>query len=219
MKFDNVLKAIENNSTVIMEGVLLEGKNDDYKPIKLPYEFGALEPHIDKHTMELHYNKHYKGYINKLNELTKLRTPLDKLVTNIGNKNDKVRFNAGGAYNHQLFWQMMTPDAKPIFGDIKEAIESKYKSYKDFTEIFSEKATTIMGSGWCWLVLKAGKLDIVITHNQDNPLMDNLGTPVLGIDMWEHAFYLKHGPDKKDYVKDFLKVIDWHYCNSVLALK
>jgi len=219
MKFDNVLKAIENNSTVIMEGVLLEGKNDDYKPIKLPYEFGALEPYIDKHTMELHNNKHYKGYINKLNELTKLRTPLDKLVTNIGNKNDKVRFNAGGAYNHQLFWQMMTPDAKPIFGDIKEAIESKYKSYKDFTEIFSEKATTIMGSGWCWLVLKAGKLDIVITHNQDNPLMDNLGTPVLGIDMWEHAFYLKHGPDKKDYVKDFLKVIDWHYCNSVLALK
>jgi len=219
MKFDNVLKAIESDSTVIMEGILLEGKNDDFKPIKLPYEFGALEPYIDKHTMELHYNKHYKGYINKLNELTKLRTPLDKLVINIGSKNDKVRFNAGGAYNHQLFWQMMTPDAKPIFGDIKEAIESKYKSYKDFTEVFSEKATTIMGSGWCWLVLKAGKLDIVVTHNQDNPLMDNLGTPVLGIDMWEHAFYLKHGPDKKDYVKDFLKVIDWHYCNSVLALK
>ena len=219
MNFNNILQAIENNSNIIIEDVLLESKNNDYKPITLPYELNSLEPYIDKKTMGLHYNKHYKGYIKKLNELTKLRTPLDKLITNIGSKNDKIRFNAGGAYNHQLYWQMMTPDTKPIFGDIKEAIEKKYGSYKDFTEAFLEKATTIMGSGWCWLVLKAGKLDLVTTPNQDNPLMDNLGTPVLGIDMWEHAFYLKHGPEKKDYVKDFLKVIDWHYCNSVLALK
>jgi Fe-Mn family superoxide dismutase len=191
-------------------------KSKEYKRIKLPYELDALVPYIDEKTMDLHYNKHYKAYVDKLNELVNQKLDLEQLILNLKGQNDKVRFNAGGAYNHQIFWQMLSPEKTSPQGPILELINKKYSSVNQFKEKFLEKATTIMGSGWGWLVIKDNKLDILTTPNQDNPLMDNLGTPLLGIDMWEHAFYLKHGPDKKQYGMDFFKVINWNYCNEIL---
>ena len=146
----------------------------------------------------------------------KRRPPLKELVSDIKGKNDKIRFNAGGAYNHEIFWQMLTPDKKKM-GNLEELINKEFGSFDKFKDEFEEQATTILGSGWCWLVTKGNKLEIVTTPNQDNPLMDNMGTPVLGIDMWEHAYYLKHGPEKKGWVKDFFKVVNWDYCNAIVA--
>jgi len=214
MNFNQVFTLLkENNTQLVLEKV----ENKDYKRIKLPYELDSLEPYIDKKTMDFHYNKHYKGYVDKLNELISSRQPLEQLVQNIKGRSDKVRFNAGGAYNHQIFWLMLSPEKTQPKGQLLELINKKYGSVQGFKEQFLEKATTIMGSGWCWLVIKDNKLDIVTTPNQDNPLMDNLGTPLLGIDMWEHAFYLKHGPDKKQYGEDFFKVINWNYGNIVVS--
>jgi Fe-Mn family superoxide dismutase len=220
VKFNNVFTLLESNkpATLRIDSLLSEAKtNKDYIPIKLSYSLDALEPFIDKQTMSFHYNKHYKGYINKLNELISSRTPLEELVKNIKGKNDKVRFNAGGAYNHQLFWNMLSPEKSKPNEMLQELIDKKFGSMDKFKEKFLEKATTIMGSGWCWLVIKDNKLDIVTTPNQDNPLMDNLGTPLLGIDMWEHAYYLKHGPDKQGWGKDFYKVVNWNYANLFVS--
>jgi len=210
-KFLNQVEAILDNT------VVLEAKKGDYTAIKLPYALNALEPYIDKETMNRHYNKHYKTYLKKLNDLMgKRRPPLKELVLDIKGKNDKIRFNAGGAYNHEIFWQMLTPDKKKM-GNLEELINKEFGSFDKFKDEFEEQATTILGSGWCWLVTKGNKLEIVTTPNQDNPLMDNMGTPVLGIDMWEHAYYLKHGPEKKGWVKDFFKVVNWDYCNAIVA--
>ena len=198
--------------------LVLEGIGEDYKPIKLPYDYKDLEPHIDEETMTLHFNKHYKGYINKLNEaLGKRSKPqLRELVISANKHNDIIRNNAGGAYNHQLLWQMMTPNPKPINGDIKDTIEKKYKSFDSFKAKFTESALSNFGSGWTWLVLKGDKLDIINTPNQDNPLMLNKGKPILGIDIWEHAYYKKYGPDREKYINNYMKVIDWDFCNTLL---
>jgi Fe-Mn family superoxide dismutase len=220
VKFNHVFNLLENKQPITLELDTLLGEaksNKDYTPVKLPYSLNALEPFIDEQTMSFHYNKHYKGYVNKLNELISSRTPLEELVKNIKGKNDKVRFNAGGAYNHQLFWNMLSPEKTKPNDTLQELIDKKFGSMDKFKEKFLEKATTIMGSGWCWLVIKDGKLDIVTTPNQDNPLMDNLGTPLLGIDMWEHAYYLKHGPDKQGWGKDFFKVVNWNYANLFVS--
>jgi len=198
--------------------LVLEGIGEDYKPIKLPYDYKDLEPHIDEETMTLHFNKHYKGYINKLNDAMGKRSKpqLRDLVISANKHNDSIRNNAGGAYNHQLLWQMMTPDSKPVNGDIKDAIEKKYKSFNSFKDKFTESALSNFGSGWTWLVLKGDKLDIINTSNQDNPLMLNKGKPILGIDIWEHAYYKKYGPDREKYINNFMKVIDWDFCNTLL---
>ena len=198
--------------------LVLEGIGEDYKPIKLPYDYKDLEPHIDEETMTLHYNKHYKGYINKLNDAMGKRSKpqLRDLVISANKHNDSIRNNAGGAYNHQLFWQMMTPDSKPVNGDIKDAIEKKYKSFDSFKAKFTESALSNFGSGWTWLVLKGDKLDIINTPNQDNPLMSNKGKPILGIDIWEHAYYKKYGPDREKYINNYMKVINWDFCNTLL---
>jgi len=194
---------------------MLESIGDDYKPIKLPYDLKDLEPHIDEETMSLHYNKHYKGYINNLNELMGKRNKpqLVDVIKGINKYNDKIRNNAGGAYNHQLLWQMMSPTTVSISGDIKEAIIKKYKSVDAFKEKFAEHALNNFGSGWTWLVLKSDKLDIIDTPDQDNPLMSNKGKPILGIDVWEHAYYKKYGPDRAKYISNFMKLINWDFCN------
>lgn len=197
---------------------ILEGVGSEYKPIKLPYDYKDLEPHIDEETMTLHYNKHYKGYINKLNDAMgkRAKPTLGDLVSSINKYNDAIRNNAGGAYNHQLFWQMMTPETKTINGDIKDRIEKKFKSVDNFKKQFVESALDNFGAGWTWLVLKSDKLEIINTPNQDNPLMSNKGKPILGVDVWEHAYYKKYGPDREKYLHNFVKIINWDFCNTLL---
>jgi Fe-Mn family superoxide dismutase len=188
-----------------------------YKPVKLPYAFNALEPYIDEETMKLHYNKHYKGYVQKLNHAIGVsQPPLEELVKKAANKKAAVRNNAGGAYNHQLFWNMMTPNKHPIRGNIKDAIEKKYKTVENFYKEFTKQAKSHFGSGWVWLIKRGNTLKIVQTDNQDNPLMFDQGTPILGIDVWEHAYYKKYGPDREKYIKQFLKIVNWDYCNLQL---
>lgn len=188
------------------------------KAIKLPYALDALEPSIDAETMNLHFNKHYKGYVKKLNAALPATNKQDLLsiVKKAKSKKDAIRNNAGGAYNHQLFWNMMSPDRKTISGPIRELIEKQYKSFDNFKAIFVEEALAHFGSGWLWLVKKGNKLELISTNNQDNPLMDSDVTILLGIDVWEHAYYKKYGPNREKYIKQFLKIVNWDYCNLQL---
>ena len=188
------------------------------KAIKLPYALDALEPSIDAETMNLHFNKHYKGYVKKLNAALPATNKQDLLsiVKKAKSKKDAIRNNAGGAYNHQLFWNMMSPDRKTISGPIRELIEKQYKSFDNFKAIFVEEALAHFGSGWLWLVKKGNKLELIPTNNQDNPLMYSDVTILLGIDVWEHAYYKKYGPNREKYIKQFLKIVNWDYCNLQL---
>ena len=193
-------------------------KYEGIKPVKLPYALDALEPYIDAETMNLHYNKHYKGYVKKLNAALPATNKQDLLsiVKKAKSKKDAIRNNAGGAYNHQLFWNMMSPDRKTISGPIRELIEKQYKSFDNFKAKFVEEALAHFGSGWLWLVKKGNKLELIPTNNQDNPLMDSDVTILLGIDVWEHAYYKKYGPNREKYIKQFLKIVNWDYCNLQL---
>jgi len=197
---------------IILESV------EGIKAIKLPYALDALEPSIDAETMNLHFNKHYKGYVKKLNAALPSTNKQDLLsiVKKAKSKKDAIRNNAGGAYNHQLFWNMMSPDRKTISGPIKELIEKQYKSVDNFKAKFVEEALAHFGSGWLWLVKKGNKLELIPTNNQDNPLMDSDLTILLGIDVWEHAYYKKYGPNREKYIKQFLKIVNWDYCNQQL---
>jgi superoxide dismutase, Fe-Mn family len=188
------------------------------KPVKLPYALDALEPYIDAETMDLHYNKHYKGYVKKLNAAlpTTNKQDLLSIVKGAKSKKDAIRNNAGGAYNHQLFWNMMSPGRKAISGEIKDLIEKQYKSVENFKAKFVEEALAHFGSGWLWLVKKGNKLELIPTNNQDNPLMDSDVTILLGVDVWEHAYYKKYGPNREKYIKQFLKIVNWDYCNLQL---
>ena len=188
------------------------------KPVKLPYALDALEPYIDAETMDLHYNKHYKGYVKKLNAALPATNKQDLLsiVKGAKSKKDAIRNNAGGAYNHQLFWNMMSPGKKAISGEIKDLIEKQYKSVENFKAKFVEEALAHFGSGWLWLVKKGNKLELIPTNNQDNPLMDSDVTILLGVDVWEHAYYKKYGPNREKYIKQFLKIVNWDYCNLQL---
>ncbi|NLF41778.1 MAG: superoxide dismutase, partial [Bacteroidales bacterium] len=167
----------------------------------LPYSYDALEPHIDKMTMEIHHTKHHQAYINNLNaaiagtEMENMK--LEDIFKNMGKYPVSVRNNGGGHYNHSLFWSIMSPEGggKPS-GKLMEAIEKKYSSFENFQKEFNLAAATRFGSGWAWLIVDpAGEIQISSTPNQDNPLMDVAdvkGTPIMGIDVWEHAYYLKY---------------------------
>ena len=205
MKYDQL-------ADLILESV------EGIKPVKLPYALDALEPYIDAETMDLHYNKHYKGYVKKLNAAlpTTNKQDLLSIVKGAKSKKDAIRNNAGGAYNHQLFWNMMTPDRKAISGEIRDLIEKQYKSVENFKAKFVEEALAHFGSGWLWLVKKGNKLELIPTNNQDNPLMDSDVTILLGVDVWEHAYYKKYGPNREKYIKQFLKIVNWDYCNLQL---
>lgn len=195
--------------------LIIEGVNY-YKPVKVNYSFASLEPFTSKETMDVHYNKHYKGYIKKCNELIKRQKPLVELAQDIKKYDDIIRFNVGGALNHSIWFRILKKDVK-LTGSVKELIESKFKTYENFKEKFEEKALSIMGSGWCWLTTKG---ELHTTPNQDNPLMyRSMGDPVLGLDMWEHSFYLDYQSDKKKYVKNFFKCVDWDAINNVLEAK
>ncbi|HNP66509.1 MAG TPA: superoxide dismutase [Aequorivita sp.] len=193
---------------------------------KLPYAFDALEPHIDAKTMEIHHDKHHQGYTDKLNDAIKGTDKegktIENILTNLDMDNKAVRNNGGGFYNHSLFWKVMSPNGggKPS-GDLAKAIDDAFGSFDAFKEKFSEAAKTQFGSGWAWLcVHKGGKVDVCSTSNQDNPLMPKVGcggTPILGLDVWEHAYYLKYQNKRPDYVGAFWNVINWDEVSSNYA--
>ena len=184
----------------------------------LTYGFDALEPNIDARTMEIHYGKHHQGYTNNLNgaiEGTDLEEKsIEAILKNLDMKNAAVRNNGGGFYNHSLFWKVMSPDGggQPT-GEIANAINNSFGSFEAFKDSFSTAAKTRFGSGWAWLcVHKGGKLEVCSTPNQDNPLMPGVGctgTPILGLDVWEHAYYLNYQNRRPDYVNAFFNVINW----------
>ncbi len=186
---------------------------------ELGYAYDALEPNIDARTMEIHHSKHHNGYTNKLNaaiEGTDLAgKSIEDILTNLDMNNAAVRNNGGGFYNHSLFWTVMKPEDRGyLSGDLKDAIEAAFGSKEAFIEAFSKAAATQFGSGWAWLcVHKGGKVEVCSTPNQDNPLMPGVscgGTPILGLDVWEHAYYLNYQNRRPDYIDAFFKVINWN---------
>ena len=187
---------------------------------ELPYSFDALEPHIDARTMEIHHGKHHNGYTNKLNaaiEGTDLEgKSIEAILANVSAHGAGVRNNGGGFYNHSLFWSVMSPDGGGEPSErmnIHKAIMRDFGSFEAFKDAFAAAAKTRFGSGWAWLCVdKDDKLFICSTPNQDNPLMDVVeeeGTPILGLDVWEHAYYLNYQNRRPDYVNAFFNVIDW----------
>lgn len=182
----------------------------------LPYSFDALEPHIDAETMEIHHDKHHKGYVDKLNaavEGTEFAdmsiTELLKNIESVPEEKRKAVINSGGGHaNHTLFWEIMSKEGGELSGELAEAIDKKFGSFEKFKEEFTTAATTVFGSGWAWLVINDGQLEIIARPNQDSPLMDNL-TPILGLDVWEHAYYLKYQNKRPDYIEAFFNVINW----------
>ena len=186
---------------------------------ELDYAYNALEPNIDARTMEIHHSKHHNGYTTKLNGAiagTDLEEKsIEDILTNLDMSNGAVRNNGGGFYNHSLFWKVMNPNDKgTLSGELKEAIEAAYGSKEAFMEAFSNAAATQFGSGWAWLsVHKGGKVEVCATPNQDNPLMPGVsceGTPILGLDVWEHAYYLNYQNRRPDYIDAFFNVINWN---------
>ncbi|MBP1838730.1 superoxide dismutase [Formosa algae] len=186
---------------------------------KLQYAYDALEPNIDARTMEIHHTKHHQGYTTKLNgaiEGTDLEgKTIEEILTGLDMSNGAVRNNGGGFYNHSLFWEIMNPEGKGrLSGELKTAIEDAFESVDAFKEAFSNAAATQFGSGWAWLcVHKGGKVSVCSTPNQDNPLMPGVaceGTPILGIDVWEHAYYLNYQNKRPEYINAFFNVINWN---------
>ncbi|SDT88986.1 superoxide dismutase, Fe-Mn family [Polaribacter sp. Hel1_33_78] len=185
----------------------------------LGYAYDALEPHIDARTMEIHHTKHHNGYTTKLNGAvagTDLEgKSIEDILANLDMSNGAVRNNGGGFYNHSLFWSVMNPEGKGyLSGELKGAIEDAFGTKDAFMEAFSKAAATQFGSGWAWLcVLPGGKVEVCSTPNQDNPLMPGVtcgGTPILGLDVWEHAYYLNYQNRRPDYIDAFFKVINWN---------
>lgn len=184
---------------------------------KLPYGYDALEPYIDKTTMEIHYTKHHNGYVTKLNDAvagTDLEgKSLEEILKNASKHPAGVRNNGGGHYNHSLFWTIMKKDGGGFpKGDLESAINSAFGSFEEFKNKFTNAAATRFGSGWAWLIVQDEKLAITSTPNQDNPIMDVAdakGTPILGLDVWEHAYYLKYQNRRPEYIDNWWNVINW----------
>lgn len=192
---------------------------------ELPYAYDALEPFIDKQTMEIHHKKHHQAYVDKLNIALKgfkNEMSITGLFSQISTTDSSIRNNGGGHYNHSLFWQLMqaNPSGKKLIpeGKISEIILRDFQSFENFQKEFSEKATKIFGSGWCWLIEQNGKLKITTTSNQDNPLMDvatEKGKPLLALDVWEHAYYLKYQNKRADYINNWWNVVNWNKVNEL----
>lgn len=192
---------------------------------ELPYSYDALEPYIDKMTMEIHHTKHHNGYVTKLNAAvdgTELEgKTLEKLMTDISTYSTAVRNNGGGHFNHSLFWSVMKGGGSKPNGKISDALNSTFGSFDSFKDEFSKAAATRFGSGWAWLMVSDGSLAITSTPNQDNPLMDVVekkGTPILGLDVWEHAYYLKYQNRRPEYIDNWFNVINWDEVANRFAL-
>lgn len=193
---------------------------------KLPYSYTALRPFIDSDTMDIHYNKHYKGYVEKLNSALEKKEgelSLEEIIKSINKFNTTVRNNAGGAFNHALFWKMLSPTKQKPKGEVYEKILKEFGSIDKFKKKFEEMASKRFGSGWVWLVLtKNNRLKIMSTPNQDNPLMNIIqygGYPLLGLDLWEHAYYLKYQNKKDEYIKNFWNVVNWDFVEELYKSK
>lgn len=202
-----------------------------FKLPPLPYAYDALEPFIDKQTMEIHYTKHHQGYIDKLNAIPS--TNLDYQADDITKCKSvdqstslAVRNNLGGYFNHSLFWMLLKPNPKAETnlpsGKLADAIKRDFKTFDDFKKEFSETAGKIFGSGWCWLILKDGKLKVTTTPNQDNPYMKvaaEQGNIVLALDVWEHAYYLKYQNKRADYISGWWNIVNWDKANELFNTK
>ncbi len=193
---------------------------------QLPYAYDALEPHIDARTMEIHHGKHHNGYTTNLNNAiagTELEgKSIEEILTTLDLDNGAVRNNGGGFFNHSLFWSTMGANAGGApTGALAEAIDTAFGSFEAFKETFSKAAATRFGSGWAWLcVHKGGKLEVCSTPNQDNPLMPGIGCggyPILGLDVWEHAYYLNYQNRRPDYINAFFNVVNWEAVSALYA--
>jgi superoxide dismutase, Fe-Mn family len=191
----------------------------EYTLPPLPYPTNALEPHIDARTMEIHHGKHHQAYITNLNNALKDHPshqgkPVEELIAHLDQLPESIRTavrnNGGGHANHMLFWTIMKPGGggEPT-GDLAKAIDSELGGFGAFKEAIAKAGTTRFGSGWAWLVVKAGKLGVLSTANQDSPLMDGSGTPILGLDVWEHAYYLNYQNRRPDYITAWWNTVNW----------
>ena len=196
-----------------------------YSLPQLPYAYDALEPNIDTKTMEIHHTKHHQTYINNINATVEStaweKQSIEELVSKVNEvpadlKNSVIN-NGGGHANHSFFWNIMAPNAggEPV-GELKEAIEATFGSFAAFQEKFKAAAATRFGSGWAWLALKDGKLEIISTPNQDSPIMDG-GVPIIGVDVWEHAYYLKYKNLRPSYVDAFWNLVNWNKANEIFV--
>jgi Fe-Mn family superoxide dismutase len=184
---------------------------------QLPYAYDALEPHIDARTMEIHHSKHHNAYTTNLNAAiagTDLEgKSIEEILKNLDLSKAAVRNNGGGFYNHNLFWTVMSPNGGGLpTGELASAIDAAFGSFDEFKAVFSKAGATQFGSGWAWLCVKDGKLEVCGTPNQDNTLMPGVGcggTPILGMDVWEHAYYLNYQNRRPDYIEAFFNVINW----------
>jgi superoxide dismutase, Fe-Mn family len=196
-----------------------------FEQIKLPYSFNSLEPSIDAQTMEIHYSKHHATYVKNVNEAitaekVAYNTELE-YFTNVSKLSPKIRNNAGGVWNHNFFWMIMRPaSGGEVSGKVNDAINAGFGSFDKFKEQFTQAALGRFGSGWAWLVNDNGKLKIGSTPNQDNPLMDASdlkGTPVLALDVWEHAYYLKYQNKRNEYISNWWSVVNWDQVAKLLG--
>lgn len=210
----------EKKPEVVKENKQDAVKNGDFKLPELPYSYDSLAPYIDARTMEIHHSKHHAGYVRKLNNAisnTKFSDfALDQIILEVDEdpKNDSVRNNAGGHYNHSLFWEIMTPSNNAPAGFLLDKINESFGSIESMLNEFTESAKSVFGSGWAWLCSDNDKnLFISNTENQDNPMMSKIvernGIPILGIDVWEHAYYLKYQNKRGEYIDNFIKLVNW----------
>ncbi len=191
----------------------------------LPYSYDALEPHFDARTMEIHHSKHHAGYTAKLNAAVSgsalENQDIEELLSNLDMSNRALRNNGGGYFNHNLFWEILSPEATEMSVELSAAINASFGSLDDFKVAFSNAAATRFGSGWAWLcVHHGGKLEICSTANQDNPLMPEIGCegqPILGLDVWEHAYYLNYQNRRPDYIAAFFNVVNWKKVSEYYA--
>lgn len=220
----NIKLLISTMLLILTTSVFCFANDNEFKLMPLPYSYDALEPYIDKETMIIHHTKHHQTYVDNLNKLI-VKNPelssksLEELLTNLDTlpKSDKqgIINNAGGVYNHNFFWTIMAPnqDGKPV-GELATAIDNTFGSFDNFKAKFKESATSRFGSGWAWLVSdKDGKLSIISTANQDAPISLGL-TPIIGIDVWEHAYYLKYKNKRADYIDNWWNVVNWNQANK-----
>jgi len=229
-------KGIQKRLNLLTESIILTEKYEIEKNLivemkkigieKLPYSYSSLSRFIDSKTMDVHYNKHYKGYVDKLNKELKNKNgnlDLEEIIKSISKFNDKVRNNAGGAFNHAMFWKMLSPKKQKPSGNILKQINKDFGNIRKMKDEFNQAAKDRFGSGWAWLFLnKDGKLKITSTPNQDNPLMDIVksgGYPILGLDVWEHAYYLKYQNKRDEYISKFWDVVNWEFVNDLYLSK